>query len=481
MDSLETYLYNLTRRQMLSRSAGGALGALGLAALADLNLAAAGEPAIQPHFPAKAKRVIYLFQEGGPSHLDTLDYKPKLAELAGQDLRKMPMVQQGQRLTGMTANQGTLPLRPSPFKFQKYANRQDGVYLSDLLPHTGGVADELCFVHSVYTEAINHGPGVTLMQTGSQLAGRPSMGAWLSYGLGCESENLPAFVVLVSQGVGQMQALLSRYWGSAFLPSEHQGVRLRSSKDAVLFLRDPDGLTREDRRAMLDLTAELNRRDAARNGDDEVLARIAQYEMAYRMQSAVPELTDLSGEEETTLAMYGPEVQKPGSFASNCLLARRLAERGVRFIQLYHRGWDAHGNVPHDLPAQCKDVDQPQAALIRDLKQRGLLDDTLVIWGGEFGRTSYAQGGNAQVFGRDHHPRCFSMWMAGGGIKPGITYGTTDEVGYNVVENGVHVHDLHATILHLLGIDHERLTYRSQGRDFRLTDVHGHVVKPILA
>jgi hypothetical protein len=433
------------------------------------------------HFAAKAKRVIYLFQEGGPSHLDTLDYKPALTKLAGHDLRTMPSVQKGQRLTGMTAGQGTLPLRPSPFKFQRYDNQQDGVFLSELLPHTGGVANELCFVHSLHSEAINHGPGVTLMQTGSQLAGRPSMGAWLSYGLGCESENLPAFVVLVSQGMGQMQALLSRYWGSAFLPSEHQGVRLRSSKDAVLFLRDPDGMNREDRRLMLDLAAELNRRDAEQSGDSEVLARIAQYEMAYRMQSAVPELTDLSSENAATLAMYGPDVTKPGSFASNCLLARRLAERGVRFIQLYHRGWDAHGNVPNDLPAQCRDVDQPQAALIRDLKQRGLLEDTLVLWGGEFGRTSYAQGPRGNIFGRDHHPQCFSIWMAGGGIKPGITYGKTDDVGYNVAENPVHVHDFHATILHLLGIHHERLTYRFQGRDFRLTDVHGHVVKPILA
>ena len=480
MDPLETLLCNVTRRQLFARSAGSALGALGMAALADLAPAAGREPARRPDFPATAKRVIYLFQEGGPSHLDTLDYKPKLAELAGQDLRTMPMIQQGQRLTGMTAGQETLPLHPSPFRFNRYANQQDGVYLSELLPHTGGVANELCFVNSVHTDAINHGPGVTLMQTGSQVAGRPSLGAWLSYGLGSESENLPAFVVLISQGVGQMQALLSRYWGSAFLPSEHQGVRLRSSKDAVLFLRDPDGMSRDNRRTMLDLAAELNRRDAARNGDDEVLARIAQYEMAYRMQSAVPELTDLGGESAATLESYGPAVSQPGSFASNCLLARRLAERGVRFIQLYHRGWDAHGNVPHDLPAQCRDVDQPQAALIRDLKQRGLLDDTLVIWGGEFGRTSYAQGLQGNVFGRDHHPHCFSMWMAGGGIKPGITYGRTDEVGYNVVENGVHVHDLHATILHLLGIDHERLTFRFQGRDFRLTDVHGTLVKEIM-
>jgi len=492
MSPLETYLLNLTRRQFFGRTATGAMGAVGLAALAELASASpAAAPsqipesksrlASAPHFTAKAKRVIYLFQEGGPSQIDTLDHKPLLQQLNGKDLRSMPDIHRGQRLTGMTANQSSLPLKASPFAFKKYPNNQDGIEVSELLPRTGEVAGDLCVLKAVYTEAINHGPGVTLMQTGSQLAGRPSMGAWLSYGLGSECRDLPAFVVLVSQGVGQMQALLSRYWGSAFLPSEHQGVRLRSSKDAVLFLKDPEGINRADRRAMLDLVADLNRRDAARNGDDEVLARVAQYEMAYRMQAAVPELTDISSESPATLDMYGPDVRKPGTFASNCLLARRLAERGVRFIQLYHRGWDAHGNVPRDLPAQCKDVDQPQAALVRDLKQRGLLDDTLVIWGGEFGRTVYAQGPQGKIFGRDHHPRCFTMWLAGGGVKPGITYGVTDDVGYNVVEGGIHVHDLHATILHLLGINHERLTYRFQGRDYRLTDVHGKLLKNILA
>ncbi|QEG42584.1 DUF1501 domain-containing protein [Roseimaritima ulvae] len=478
MEPLEAFLHNQSRRQWLARTASGAMGALGVAAMADL---ASADSAAVPHFPPMAKRVIYLFQEGGPSHLDTYDYKPQMKALDGQDLRKMPDIHQGQRLTGMTASQGSLPLRQSPFKFQQHPNRQDGVQLSELLPHTGGVAEDICFIRSMHTDAINHGPAVTLMQTGSQLAGRPTMGAWLSYGLGSESKELPAFVVLVSQGVGQMQALLSRYWGSAFLPSEHQGVRLRSSADTVLFLKDPDGMSRDDRRQMLDLVAKINQADAERNGDSEVLARVAQYEMAFRMQSAVPDLTDISNETEASLALYGPHATKPGSFANNCLLARRLAERGVRFIQLYHRGWDSHGNVPRDLPAQCGDVDQPQAGLLRDLKQRGMLEDTLVIWGGEFGRTSYAQGPKGATFGRDHHPRCFTVWMAGGGIKPGIVHGATDEVGYNVAENPVHVHDLHATVLKCLGIDHTKLTHRYQGRDFRLTDVHGKVVKDILA
>ncbi len=400
--------------------------------------------------------------------------------LDGQDLRNLPDILRGQRLTGMTSGQSSLPLRVTPFKFEQHANNQNGVHLSELLSQTGGVAADICFIRSMHTDAINHGPAVTLMQTGSQLAGRPSIGAWLSYGLGNESKELPAFVVLVSQGVGQMQALLSRYWGSAFLPSEHQGVRLRSGADAVLFLRDPDGMSRADRRQMLDLVAKINQSDADRNNDAEVMARTAQYEMAFRMQSAVPDLTDIVGETQATMAMYGPNAAKPGTFANNCLLARRLAERGVRFIQLYHRGWDAHSNVPRDIPAQCADVDQPQAALIRDLKQRGMLDDTLVIWGGEFGRTSYAQGPQGARFGRDHHPNCFTVWMAGGGIKPGIVYGATDDVGYNVAENPVHVHDLHATILKCLGIDHTKLTYRFQGRDFRLTDVSGKVVKDVL-
>jgi uncharacterized protein (DUF1501 family) len=482
MDPLETYLHQLTRRQLLAHTAGGALGTLGAAALSELASAAPiGAEMFAPHFAPKAKRVIYLFQEGAPSQLDTYDYKPELQKLNDQDLRKMPEILQGRRLTGMTANQGSLPLRASPFKFKRFGNNAEGVELSELLPHTGGVASELCFIRSMHTDAINHGPGVTLMQTGSQLAGRPSMGAWLSYGLGNESSELPAFVVLVSQGIGQMQALLSRYWGSAFLPSEHQGVRLRSDADAVLFLKDPDGMSREDRRTMLDLVTKINEHDAQRNGDAEVMARIAQYEMAFRMQSAVPELTDFSTETNESLAMYGPAVNKPGTFASNCLMARRLAERGVRFIQLYHRGWDAHGNVPHDLPAQCSDVDQPQAALIRDLKQRGLLDETLVIWGGEFGRTTYAQSPKGATFGRDHHPGCFTVLLAGGGVKPGIVYGATDAVGYNVEQDPVHVHDLHATILHLLGINHERMTFRYQGRDYRLTDVHGTIVKEILS
>ena len=476
MDPLEAYCRNLSRRQVLGGVTGGALGLLGGAAMAALQT-----PHHLPHFPARAKRVIYLFQEGAPSQLDTLDHKPSLKKLDGQDLRTMPEIQQGQRLTGMTANQSTLLLKASPFRFLPFKNHQGEVYLSELLSHTGRMAHEICLIRSMHTDAINHGPGVTLMQTGSQLAGRPTIGAWLSYGLGSESEELPAFVVLVSQGVGQMPALLSRYWGSAFLPSEHQGVRLRSGQDAVLFLNNPDGMNRQDRRKMLDIASRINAREAQRHRDDEVLARMAQYEMAYRMQTAVPNLTDISNETQQTLEMYGPDVNRPGTFAANCLLARRLAERGVRFIQLYHRGWDSHSNVPRDLPTQCKDVDQPQAALLQDLKRLGMLEDTLVLWGGEFGRTAYAQSQNKNVFGRDHHPRSFSVWLAGGGVQPGITYGASAAAGYSLAENPVHVHDLHATMLHLLGIDHKRLTFRYQGRDYRLTDVHGKVISELVA
>lgn len=481
MNPLQERLQILHRRQFLGRSANVIGGGLAAASFAGLAQASSPDSNEGLHFAPRAKRIIYLFMEGGPSQIDTFDHKPMLRDLHGKDLRKMPEVQKGQRLTGMTSGQSTLPLHASPFTFQRYANNSDGIFLPDELRHTGGVAEDLCVVRSVHTEAINHGPAVTMMQTGSQLAGRPSMGAWLSYGLGSPNKNLPDFVVLVSKGVGQMQALLSRYWGSGFLPSQHQGVRLRGGKEAVLFLNDPAGMNRSDRRAMLDIVSELNSRDAERNGDAEIHSRVSQYEMAFRMQTAVPELTDLSTEGEATLEMYGPDVRTPGSFASNCLLARRLAEQGTRFIQLYHRGWDAHGNIPKDIPSQCRDVDQAQTALITDLKRRGLLDDTLVIWGGEFGRTSYAQGPRGNVFGRDHHPRCFSIWMAGGGVRPGITYGQTDEVGYNIVEGHVHIHDLHATVLHLLGIDHEQLTFRYQGRDFRLTDVHGDVVEEILS
>ena len=384
----------------------------------------------------------------------------------------------GQRITGMTSGQKRFPVAPSMFKFSKYRNQQDGLWVSELYPHTGRMANELCVVRTLFTEAINHEPGITFLQTGNQQPGRPSMGSWISYGLGRVNDNLPAFVVMISQGFGNMQAISNRLWSSGFLPSEHQGVNFRGSGDPVLFLSDPKGISRADRRRMLDAVAKLNQQEYDKTQDPEILARIAQYEMAYRMQMSVPELTNIETESQATLDLYGPNVKTAGSFAYNCLMARRLAERGVRFIQLYNRGWDQHGNLPHEIRLQAKATDQPQAGLLKDLKQRGMLDDTLVIWGGEFGRTVYCQGGLTRTnYGRDHHPRCFTVWMAGGGVKPGISYGKTDDFGYNIVENAVSVHDFHATILHLLGIDHERLTYRYLGRDFRLTDVEGHVIK----
>jgi hypothetical protein len=435
---------------------------------------------IAPHFAPKAKRVIYLHMEGAPSQLDLWDYKPGLRNRFNQDLPDS--IRQGQRLTGMTSGQARFPVAPSIFRFSRYPNSEDGVWVSELMPHTASVAKDLCFIRSMHTEAINHEPGITFFQTGHQQPGRPSFGSWLSYGLGSANANLPTFVVMITQGFGNMQALSARFWGSGFLPSEHQGCKLRSGVDPVLYLRDPNGVTRDDRRRMLDLVNAQNAEEFEKTLDPEIRARIAQAEMAYRMQTSVPELADLSGEDEETLAMYGPEVRKPGTFASNCLQARRLAERGVRFIQLYMRGWDQHGNLPSELRAQCAAVDQPQAALVRDLKRRGMLDETLVIWAGEFGRTVYSQGELSTTnYGRDHHPRCFTIWLAGGGIRPGISYGKTDDFSYNITENPVSVHDLHATMLHLLGIDHERLTYRHQGRDFRLTDVFGETIKGILA
>ena len=488
MNPLDQFRLNLNRRQFFGRLTSSVSAGLGVSALAGmLNQQSVGiAPSLDgvdvPHFPPRAKRVIYLHMMGAPSQLDLFDYKPALRKLKGKDLRKMPEIYNDQRITGMTSGQSTLPLVPSMFEFKKYQNAMDGAWVSELCPHTGSIADKLCFVYSMNTEAINHEPGVTFMQTGSQIPGRPSFGSWLSYGLGRANEDLPAFVVMISQGFGNMQALSARLWNSGFLPSEHQGVRFRSGRDPVLYLNNPEGMSRSDRRRMLDAVARLNELEFQRSQDEEVHARIAQGEMAFRMQMSVPELTDFSTEDASTLDLYGPDVNKPGTFASNCLLARRLAERGVRFIQLYHRGWDAHGNLPREIREQCKSTDQPQAALIKDLERRGLLDDTLVIWGAEFGRTAYCQGKySEESYGRDHHPRCFTMWFAGGGIKPGITYGQSDEIGYNVAENGVHVHDLHATLLHLLGIDHERLTYRYQGRHFRLTDVKGNVVQPILA
>lgn len=480
-------LLNLNRRQFLSSGTGTIAGAIGATALATLDAHAAGGTTrtgalASLHFAPKAKRVIFLHQNGAPSQLDLFDYKPDLEGLRGKDLRSMPQVLNNQRITGMTSGQSTLPLLNSPFAFTKHDNGGDGVWMSELLPHTASIAKHLCVIRSMHTEAINHAPGVTMFQTGHQIAGRPSIGAWLSYGLGSANDNLPTFVVMISQGRGQQQALFSHLWGAAFLPSEHQGTMLRSGKDPILFLNNPDGMTREHRRTMLDMLARLNEQAYDEHGDRETLARIQQYEMAYRMQMSVPELADLSTESEKTLEMYGPDVTKPGSYASNALMARRLAERGVRFIQLYHRGWDQHHNLPGQLPMQCQDTDQPSAALVKDLEQRGLLDETLIVWGGEFGRTAYSQGDlNAEKYGRDHHPRCFTIWMAGGGIKPGTVYGETDEIGYNITSNPLHVHDLHATMLHLLGIDHTRLTYTYQGRRFRLTDVHGHVAKDILA
>ena len=429
------------------------------------------------HHPAKAKRVIYLFQSGGPSQIDLFDHKPKLTEETGKELPDS--VRQGQRLTGMSGNQASLPLVGSPFKFAQHG--KSGHWMSDRLPHTAKIADDLCIVKSMYTEAINHGPGVTFMQTGSQFPGRPSMGAWLSHGLGTMNRNLPNFVTLVTKGKGG-QPLVSRLWGSGFLPGKHAGTRFRPDKDAILYLNSPKGVTSEGRRKMLDRLKDLHELQLERTGDPRLETCIAQYEMGYRMQSSIPEVTDLGKEPESTFKLYGEDARKPGTFAANCLLARRLAEQDVRFIQLYHPGWDQHGGLPGGISRQCKETDQASAALVTDLKARGMLEDTLVIWGGEFGRTNYCQGKfNAGNFGRDHHPRCFSIWMVGGGAKPGYSHGHTDEYSYNVAENGVHVHDFHATIMHLLGIDHERLTYKYQGRHFRLTDVHGHVVKPIIA
>ncbi len=453
--------------------------AVGTAAIAELlqrdGIAATGAT----HFAPRAKRVVYLFQSGGPSHLELLDEKPELRRLHGTELPDS--IRQGQRLTGMTSGQSSFPVITPKFGFHSCG--QSGTRISDLLPHTGSVADDICIVKSMFTEAINHDPAITLIQTGSQQPGRPSLGAWASYGLGSEAEDLPAFLVLISHGSGKdsNQGLLERLWGSGFLPSSHQGVKLRSEGDPVLYLSDPKGIDRGLRRQMLDSIAKLNNEQLAKSGDPEISTRIAQYEMAFRMQSSVPELTDLTQETDATFRMYGDDARKPGTFAANCLLTRRLFEKGVRFVQLYHRGWDNHGGLPTNIPKQCMDIDQAQAALIKDLKQRGMLDDTLIIWGGEFGRTVYGQGGLQDDYGRDHHGRCFSMWLAGGGIKPGMTFGQTDDYGYNIVQDAVHIHDLNATILHCMGFDHERLTFRYQGRDFRLTDIHGRIVESILA
>ncbi len=423
-----------------------------------------------PHFLPKAKRVIYLFQSGGPSQIELFDYKPRLVEFQGTELPDS--IRNGQRLTGMSASQSTFPVVPSKFAFERRG--QSGAWVSDLLPHTAKIADRLTFVKSVHTEEINHDPAVTMIQTGFRLGGRPSLGAWVSYGIGSETDDLPAFCVMISNSGGG-QPLYDRLWGSAFLPSRHQGVKFRSGADPVLYLSNPEGFSRAQRRTYLDALGELNRASQEECGATEIAARVSQYEMAYRMQASVPELTDLSKEPASTFDLYGEDARKPGTFAANCVLARRLAERGVRFIQLYHRDWDHHGGLPEGLPKRCKDVDQASAGLVTDLAQRGMLDDTLVVWGGEFGRTVYCQGRlTATDYGRDHHGRCFTVWMAGGGIKPGVSHGTTDDYSYNIVADPVHVHDLQATILHCLGIDHRRLTVKFQGLDVRLTGVEEH-------
>ncbi|MEM6765381.1 MAG: DUF1501 domain-containing protein [Bacteroidota bacterium] len=474
---------NYTRRDFLSKTSLG-LGALSLASfLNPLGVfgknPGPGDGGIlgSPHFTPRVKRVIYLFQSGAPSQLDLFDYKPLLQARNGEDLPES--IRKGQRLTGMTAGQAKFPLAGSQFAFQQYG--QSGAWMSELMPYTAQIVDELCFIKSMYTEAINHDPAATFIQTGSQFPGRPSMGSWVSYGLGTDNENLPSFVVLVTKDK-YGQPLYSRLWGNGFLPSQHQGVQFRAGKNPVLYLSNPPGVDEKSRREQLDYLQKLEALNHQELGDPEIMARMAQYEMAFRMQTSVPEIMDTSSEPDYIYDMYGEDSRKAGTFAANCLLARRLAERDVKFIQLYHQGWDAHGNLPGSMKVQCKETDQATAALIKDLKQRGMLEDTLVIWGGEFGRTNYSQGKlTATNYGRDHHPRCFTIFMAGAGVKAGFSLGATDEFGYNIAHRPVHVHDFQATLMHLLGVDHERLTFKFQGRRYRLTDVHGEVVKEILA
>ncbi|GGF40905.1 DUF1501 domain-containing protein [Echinicola rosea] len=473
---------NQNRRKFLSQLSLGvgsmALGSLLIPDLFSGKSSAEDEiMAALPHFAPKAKRVIYLFQNGAPSQLESFDYKPMLKERMGEDLPES--IRQGQRLTGMTAGQSSFPLVGSYYGFQQYGEAR--AWVSDLFPHTAKVVDDICIVKSMHTEAINHDPALTFFQTGAQVGNRPSMGSWMSYGLGSENNNLPAFCVLLSRGKGNGQGVYSKLWSNGFLDAVHQGVQFSNSEDPVLYLGDPDGMKRTDRRRMLDQIAALNHMNFEQFGDPEIQAKIQQYEMAFRMQTAVPEVTDVSKEPDSIIKLYGPECLVPGTYAANCLLARKLSENGVRFVQLYHQGWDQHGNLPNEMAGQAKDVDQASAALITDLKQRGLLDETLVIWGGEFGRTNYCQGKmSADNYGRDHHPRAFSIWMAGGGVKSGMVYGETDDFGYNITKDPVHVHDFQATVMHLMGIDHERLTYKHLGRRYRLTDVHGKVVKDIL-
>lgn len=474
---------NQNRRKFLSKlSLGIGSAALGSLLIPDLFKGGADAEAELfaqlPHFAPKAKRIIYLFQNGAPSQLDLFDHKPMLQKMHGEELPDS--IRMGQRLTGMTSGQASFPLAGSAFNFQQYGESR--AWVSELMPHTAKIVDELCFVKSVYTEAINHDPALTFFQTGAQVGNRPSMGAWLSYGLGSENKNLPAFCVLLSKGKGNGQGVYSKLWTNGFLDSVHQGVQFSSGDDPVLYLNNPEGMDRTERRKMLDHLAALNQENYEQFGDPEIAAKIQQYELAYRMQTSVPEITDLKKEPESIVKMYGPECMVPGTYAANCLLARKLSESGVRFVQLYHQGWDAHDNLPGQIVGQCKDTDQSSAALVMDLKQRGLLDETLVIWGGEFGRTNYCQGKlTNDNYGRDHHPRCFTIWMAGGGVKPGVVYGETDEFGYNIKENPVHVHDLHATVLNLMGLDHEKLVYKHLGRRYRLTDVSGSLVKGIMA
>lgn len=471
---------NYNRRKFLSRlSLGIGSMALGSLLIPDLFSRGSEETMIAglPHFAPKAKRIIYLFQNGAPSQLDLFDYKPKLQEMHGQDLPAS--IRMGQRLTGMTADQAHFPLAGTVFKFGEYGRAR--AQISELLPYTAGVADDLCIIKTIWTEAINHDPALTFFQTGAQVGNRPSMGSWLSYGLGSENKNLPAFCVLLSKGKGNGQGVYSKLWSNGFLDSIHQGVQFSSGENPVLYLNNPDAIDKADRRKMLDKIAELNTASYQQFADPEINTKIQQYEMAFRMQTAVPEITDMSKEPESIIKLYGPDCLVPGTYAANCLLARKLSENGVRFVQLYHQGWDAHGDLPGQIKGQCKDVDQASAALITDLKQRGLLDETLVIWGGEFGRTNYCQGKlTLDNYGRDHHPRCFTVWMAGGGVKPGV-YGETDEFGYNIASNPVHVHDFHATILNQMGLDHEKLTFRHLGRRYRLTDVAGKVIKDLIA
>lgn len=480
---------NYSRRDFLTKTSLG-MGALSMASMLDPMGLFAQNKILQPtqtasrslsgipHFPPRVKRVIYLFQSGAPSQLDLFDYKPLLNKMNGQDLPES--VRGGQRLTGMTSGQASFPLAGTLFNFKQHG--ASGAWMSDLMPYTSKIVDDLCFIKSMYTEAINHDPAITFLQTGSQIPGRPSIGSWVSYGLGTDNKNLPEFVVLVTKGKTGGQPLYSRLWGNGFLPSQHQGVQFRSGKDPVLYLTNPPGVDGINRRDQLDHLQRLEKLNHQDIGDPEIIARMSQYEMAYRMQTSVPEIMDTSDEPDYIYDMYGEDSKKPGTFAANCLLARRMAEKDVKFIQLYHQGWDQHGNLPSAIKVQCKDTDQATAALITDLKQRGMLEDTLVIWGGEFGRTNYSQGQlTPDNFGRDHHPKCFTIFMAGAGIKKGITLGATDDFGYNVLQRPVHVHDFQATLMHLLGVDHERLTFKFQGRRFRLTDVHGEVVKEILA